>query len=72
MESGRDVQRRVSQPVGRRRIGSQYTVNRRCRLRMGYAYGQNPIDPNTGSSLAGVSPPGGVPIIKYLQAQLGS
>lgn len=52
-------------------LGSQYTVNQRCRLRLGYAYAENPINPNTGDSLAGISPPGGFPAIKYLQAQFG-
>ncbi len=52
-------------------LGSQYSLNRRCRLRLGYALAEDPINPNTGTSLAGVTLPGGVAAVKYLQAQFG-
>ena len=45
--------------------------NNRGRLRLGYAYAENPLNPNTGNALAGISLPGGFPAIKYLQAQFG-
>lgn len=51
-------------------LGSQYQLTRRCKLRAGYALAQNPIDPTTGDSVAGIPIPGGVPGVKYLQAQL--
>ncbi len=52
-------------------LGTQYSVNQRCRLRLGYALAENPINPNASSTLAGISPPGGFPAIDYLQAQFG-
>jgi long-chain fatty acid transport protein len=51
-------------------LGSQYQLTKRCKLRAGYALAQNPIDSSTGTSLAGIPIPGGVPGVKYLQAQL--
>lgn len=50
-------------------VGTQYTLNDRCKLRLGYAYAENPIDPNAGTSVAGIPVPGGIPAVKYLQAQ---
>jgi long-chain fatty acid transport protein len=50
-------------------LGTQYRLNSRVRLRLGYAYAENPIDPNTGSSVDGIPVPGGIPAVKYLQAQ---
>ena len=52
-------------------LGSQYRVSQRVRLRAGYAPAQNPIDPNSGTMVAGIPVPGGVPAVKYLQAQFG-
>ncbi len=52
-------------------LGSQYSVSRRCKLRLGYAYAENPINPNAATTLGGVSPPGGFPAVSYLQAQFG-
>ncbi|BBO34238.1 hypothetical protein PLANPX_3850 [Lacipirellula parvula] len=51
-------------------LGSQYQLTKRCKLRAGYALAQNPIDSSTGTSVAGIPVPGGVPAVKYLQAQL--
>lgn len=51
-------------------VGAQYSLNRRCRLRLGYAWAENPINPNTGSALDGISQ-GGYNGVKYLQAQFG-
>ncbi|MEX0676981.1 MAG: hypothetical protein WD063_07890 [Pirellulales bacterium] len=50
-------------------VGAQYSLNSRCRFRLGYAWAENPIDPNTGTSVAGIPVPGGVGAVKYLQAQ---
>ncbi len=50
-------------------VGTQYRLNERARIRLGYAFAENPLDPNTGDTLAGISPPGGFAAIKYLQAQ---
>ncbi len=50
-------------------FGVQYRVNSRLRLRSGFAYAQNPLDPNTGTSVDGIPVPGGIPAVKYLQAQ---
>ena len=52
-------------------VGSQYRLNSRTRLRLGYAFAENPIDSNVGTSVAGIAVPGGVPAVKYLQAQFG-
>ena len=52
-------------------LGTQYTVNRHCKLRLGYALAENPINSNTGDTLAGILPPGGGSAIKYVQAQFG-
>ena len=50
-------------------VGTQYSVNQRTKLRLGYAFAENPIDPTTGNSVGGVPVPGGVTAVKYLQAQ---
>ncbi len=52
-------------------LGSQYSLTRRCKLRLGYTYAENPINPNTGDALSGIVSPGGVAAVKYLQAQFG-
>lgn len=48
-------------------FGAQYTSGR-CRYRVGYAYAENPINPNPGTSAGGVVPPGGVLAIQYTQS----
>ncbi len=50
-------------------LGSQYRVNNRVRLRLGYAFAEDPIDPSTGTSVDGIPVPGGIPAVKYLEAQ---
>jgi long-chain fatty acid transport protein len=50
-------------------LGTQYTVNRRVKLRAGYALAENPIDSNTGTMVDGIPVPGGIPSVKYVQAQ---
>jgi len=50
-------------------VGTQYSMTERTKLRLGYAFAENPIDPTTGTSVEGIAVPGGVPAVKYLQAQ---
>lgn len=50
-------------------LGSQYTLGR-CKLRLGYVYAQNPIKPVIIGAVGGIAPPGGIPAVDYLQAQL--
>ena len=40
------------------------------RLRVGYAYAENPLNPNPGPNLGGITPPGGFPAVRYSQALL--
>jgi long-chain fatty acid transport protein len=48
-------------------FGSQYSVGK-YRLRAGYAYAQDPIDPFPLDNVGGVFPPGGPPAVRYTQA----
>ncbi|MFV2067943.1 MAG: OmpP1/FadL family transporter [Pirellulales bacterium] len=50
-------------------LGSQYTIGR-VRLRLGYAWAENPIRVNPGQSAGGVFPPNGRPVIEYAQSTL--
>ena len=50
-------------------LGAQYSVGR-VRLRMGYAWAENPLRDNPGQSAGGVTPPGGRPVIEYIQSML--
>src|SRR5262245_14535008 len=50
-------------------VGSQYTVGR-YRLRAGYAWAQNPLDPTPGSNIGGVIEPGGLAAVRYTQGVL--
>lgn len=50
-------------------LGTQYTVGK-MKLRMGYAWAENPLRDVTGGSAGGVSPPGGRPVIEYVQSTL--
>lgn len=50
-------------------LGSQYSLGR-CKLRLGYVYAENPVKPVTFGSAGGITPPGGIPAVDYLQAQL--
>lgn len=50
-------------------LGAQYSLD--CyRLRLGYAYAENPIDPVPFGDLGGVFPPGGPPSLRYAQGLL--
>ena len=50
-------------------LGSQYSVGN-YRLRSGYAYAQNPIDPTPVNNIGGVFPPGGPASVRYTQGLL--
>jgi len=50
-------------------LGSQYRATDRVKLRLGYALAQNPVDESVGTRIGSVEVPGGVPAVKYLQAQ---
>jgi long-chain fatty acid transport protein len=50
-------------------LGTQYTMGR-VRLRLGYAWAENPIRDNPGQSAGGVTPPNGRPVIEYVQSTL--
>lgn len=50
-------------------LGSQYTIGR-VKLRLGYAWAENPIRDLAGTSAGGVFPPGGRPVIQYVQSTL--
>jgi long-chain fatty acid transport protein len=50
-------------------LGSQYSLGR-YRLRAGYAWAQNPLDPTPGVNLGGVVQPGGLPAVRYTQGLL--
>jgi long-chain fatty acid transport protein len=52
-------------------LGGQYELNDRVKLRAGYVLAENPIDDNVGTTVGGVPVPGGVPAVKYTQAQFG-
>jgi len=62
--------RNIYRPQWVVQLGAQYSVNRRTRLRLGYAYAENPVDPDVGTSVSGIPLPGGIPAVNYLQAQL--
>jgi long-chain fatty acid transport protein len=49
-------------------LGSQYTLSDRVRLRLGYAWNENPMRDAVGDRLGGVLPPGGVAHVQYIEA----
>jgi len=49
-------------------FGTQYAVNDRVRLRLGYAWNENPMRDSLGDRLGGVLPPGGVAQVQYIEA----
>ena len=50
------------------KFGAQYQCSDRVALRLGYAFAENAMDSNPGSSAGGVSPIGGQPAIEYVQS----
>jgi long-chain fatty acid transport protein len=49
-------------------FGSQYALTDRVRLRLGYAWNQNPMRDSVGDRLGGLLPPGGVAQVQYTEA----
>ena len=52
-------------------LGTQYDTGR-CKLRMGYVWAENPIKPDPGLTIGGITPPGEVDAIQYIQAQFAA
>jgi long-chain fatty acid transport protein len=51
-------------------LGTQYSMGR-YRLRGGYVWAENPMDPAPASNIGGVIQPGGFPAVRYTDALLG-
>ncbi len=52
-------------------FGTQYDAGR-CKLRAGYVWAENPIKKDPGISIGGITPPGEVDAIQYIQAQFAA
>lgn len=50
-------------------LGTQYRMTDRVKLRLGYAYAQNPLNDSFGSSIGPIQVPGGLPAARYVQSQ---
>ncbi len=50
-------------------FGGQYDLGR-VKLRAGYMFAQNQLDPTPGAGLGGVAPPDGIPAVRYAQGLL--
>ncbi|MBC7853315.1 MAG: hypothetical protein IAF94_07760 [Pirellulaceae bacterium] len=50
-------------------FGTQYTMGK-YRLRAGYAWAENPLDPTPGNDIGGVIQPGGLRAVRYTQGLL--
>lgn len=53
-------------------FGGQYELNPRVRLRLGYAYNQNPLSGPVRTNIANVPLPDGIPAARYIQAQFAA
>ncbi len=53
-------------------LGAQYAATSRLRLRLGYAYNENPMRGATITSIGGVELPDGVPGLRYVQGQFAA
>ncbi len=53
-------------------LGTQYCLTPRTRLRLGYAYNENPMRDASVTSVGGVSLPDGVPAMRYIQGQFAA
>jgi long-chain fatty acid transport protein len=49
-------------------FGAQYAPNERVRLRLGYAWNENPMRQVVGAGAGGVLPPGGAAHMQYIEA----
>jgi long-chain fatty acid transport protein len=53
-------------------LGAQYAVTPRMRLRLGYAYNENPMRDASAVTIGGVTLPDGVPSLRYIQGQFAA
>ncbi|MCC7338831.1 MAG: hypothetical protein IT422_27370 [Pirellulaceae bacterium] len=53
-------------------LGTQYSLTPRTRLRLGYAYNENPMRDASLTSIGGVNLPDGVPALRYIQGQFAA
>ncbi|MCE9546691.1 MAG: outer membrane protein transport protein, partial [Planctomycetia bacterium] len=53
-------------------VGAQYEVNRQTRLRLGYAWAEDPMRNASVTSIGGVPLPDGVPALRYIQGQFAA
>jgi long-chain fatty acid transport protein len=53
-------------------FGAQYALTPRTRLRIGYAYNQNPMKGASVTSIAGIPLPDGIPGGRYVQSQFAA
>lgn len=49
-------------------LGAQYALTDRVRLRLGYAWNENPMRDSVGDRLSGILPPEGVAQVQYIEA----
>ncbi len=47
-------------------VGAQYSTGK-YKLRAGYVWAENPLDDSPGANIGGISPPGGIPAVRYTQ-----
>lgn len=53
-------------------VGGQFAATERVRLRLGYAWNENPMKDAQLTSIGGVALPDGVPAVRYVQGQFAS
>jgi long-chain fatty acid transport protein len=53
-------------------FGIQYQASERVKLRCGYSYNTNPMRDATGTEIAGVPLPDGLPALRYIQGQFAA
>lgn len=53
-------------------FGTQYSLTPNTRLRLGYAYNENPMRGATFTTLGGITLPDGIPALRYIQGQFAS
>ena len=53
-------------------FGAQYATSERCRLRLGYAFNEDPTRDTVPGTIGGVVPVGGIPAVQYVQGQFAA
>ena len=53
-------------------LGGQYELTSQIRVRLGYAWNQNPLSGPVTTNIAGISLPDGIPAARYVQAQFAA